>query len=138
MEINEMKYEKYRHEPKILVKGSIYDVGFAIISYGTHPCAYIENVLNVKSYEDIILEELPMHGGASYLGNATWNQNDTKEYIGWDYAHFDDYCGDYEGMGDFSEFKKWDTNEIYTEVKEVIKLLVQNMELEQWGGGYDS
>lgn len=125
MEINEMKYEKFRHEPKILAKGSIYGVGFAIISYGTHPCAYIENVLNIKNYEDVLLEKLPIHGGATYLGKALWDKNIAKIYIGWDYAHCEDYCGYYEGMGDFSEFKKWTTLEIYEEIKEVIKLLIQ-------------
>lgn len=125
MKINEMEYKECLHNPKILAKGFIYDVAFAVISYGTHPCAYIENVLNIENYEDVLLEELPIHGGATYLGNATWDENDTKEYIGWDYAHLSDYCGYYKGMGDFSEFKKWNTNEIYTEVKEVIKLLIQ-------------
>ena len=94
---------------------------FAIISHGTHPCAYVgidkDHNLYGKFCDEI---NILCHGGITYAGrliepigdNYTW-------FFGWDYGHYNDYCGWYPMVGG----KKWTTKEIYEEVKNVIEQL---------------
>lgn len=54
-----------------------------------HPNAYVE-----LSDEDVIrdgFDLMNVHGGGSYFGKAYWDDSDTSTYVGWDYAHCDDF-----------------------------------------------
>ena len=95
---------------------------YKIINYGTHPCAYVEIPQEHGLYGvDYIDINIDCHGGLTY----SKFDEDGNYYIGWDYAHYGDYAG-YEMM--FPEIcringKKWTTEEIFEEVKQVINQL---------------
>lgn len=118
-----------------------------IMSYGTHPCAYIglpiEHPYSGKPYEDIPIN---CHGELtfSHFGNdiqaggpkLEWAEDvpDFRYWIGWDYAHYNDFAG---GMAEFlkeecqktgidipfEEGHKWTTQEILNECYNVIEQL---------------
>lgn len=50
-----------------LIDEGIYKgIKYFIISYGTHPCAYIENVWKFDDYDDDRLYEIEVHGGFTF------------------------------------------------------------------------
>lgn len=117
---------------EILHKGQYKGYEFCILNLGTHPTAYVECKLeNCSSYEDERLDNISVHGGFTYFGKGYWENNE-KDYLGWDYAHYMDYAG-YELM--FPETarsvgnKKWTTSEIFEEVKSVINQLFEINEI---------
>ena len=125
----EMVYkEKFYKEPQILRSGVYKQHKFAIISWGTHPVAYVEDKNNhFSSYLDEDALNIDVHGGFTYYGAAYWDKKDTKtRFLGWDYAHYEDYVG--HGCvlnllgGDVG--RKWTTAEIYVEVISVIEQLI--------------
>lgn len=130
--MKEMEYKRSNESHVVLDCGKICGIKYAIISFGTHPAAYIENVLKVNSYDDESLNNIRAHGGFTYLGKAFWDETDSAEYLGWDYAHFGDFTGYLEHLPDdyhqdcyyytIQLFQKcWKTEEIKNEVKNVIK-----------------
>lgn len=124
---NKMKEMVYQQQGimggEILDSGEIDGYKYKIVSYGIHPCAYVCLPKNDKfyglPYDEI---DIDCHGGLTY---GSFQQNEF--WIGWDYAHWGDYCG-YHALFDFdSEFveKRWTTAEILEEVKDVIKQLCE-------------
>lgn len=117
-------------DKKYLCVGSRKGYDYKIVSYGTHPCAYIScegKIKDLKSYDDFLI---PVHGGATYLGDLG---EPTKTYVGWDYAHGGDYLGDdvfYEDDEEMKEYiaskKKWTTEEILEEVYSAIDEIVDS------------
>jgi hypothetical protein len=104
---------------------------FIILSFGSHPCAYIEippvHPYYKKDYDKI---DINCHGGLTYsedgLGNCKCGLHREGYWIGWDYAHYGDYYY-YDLWGENSDNnneKKWTTEEIYEEVKDVIEQLI--------------
>jgi len=117
-------------DKKILCEGSHKGYDYKIVSYGTHPCAYIAckgKIEGLKSYDDF----LPyVHGGATFLDTL---DGSTTIYVGWDYAHDGDYLGDdvfYEDDEEMKEYiaskKKWTTEEILEEVYSAIDQIVDS------------
>lgn len=129
--------------PEILHEGDYKGYHFLIVSYGIHPCAYVEipkgHPWYGKDYcywndevEEDISNIIDCHGGLTYSGNLRHVLGESDRwFLGWDYAH----VGDFEGMYldtrlsgiDFSAFlhdKKWTTEEIYAEVCNVIEQIV--------------
>lgn len=121
--MEEMIYQKER-EMKVLHSGKYAGRKFAIISRGVFPVAYVElkpeELKKSISYDDY---DISVHGGFTYLGKAYWNDQDKSTYIGWDYAHCDDYCGYYseEYLPAFMHNIRYTTEEIFLEVKSVIE-----------------
>ena len=113
--MKEMEY-KYKREMTILDSGVYRGRKYFIISLGTHPCAYVEFHHELKRDSDLWCKT-PCHGGITYDDYAYWDKNDGTYYIGWDYAHL----GDYLPFRDND--KKWTTQEILENVKEVIDYL---------------
>ena len=117
---------------RILAQGTRKGYGFVIVSYGTHPCAYIAldgKLKGLKSYDDFLPS---VHGGATYLGTLGKIVG-PKSYVGWDYAHGGDYLGTdvvYEGDEEMKEYiaskKKWTTEEILEEVYSAIDEVVDS------------
>lgn len=110
---------------------------FFIISYGTHPCAYVKIPQN-HPYYNKFYDDLPVscHGRLTYSGfglldNAEFRHmitDDNAYYIGWDYAHLGDYNVyrlDYLRNEFFNDGYKWTVPEIYEEVKDVIEQLIE-------------
>lgn len=120
----EMIYQPNRLEPpEILAIGTHKGFTYYVLSLGTHPCAYVdvsETELCGVDYDDI---NISCHGDLTY-SNAKLNGIDKVGwYIGWDYAHFGDYCmyGSFELTG-----KRWCTLEIIDECKKVVDEIVKN------------
>lgn len=126
-----MKNMLYKQErvKEILYSGEYKGRKFAIVSLGTHPCAYVSITENDKNTDSS--KEVLVHGGLTYIGPAHWNTTytDSNEYIGWDYAHAGDYWAGFDigitfvGEISYLNGKKWTTQEIFDEVKQVIEQL---------------
>lgn len=113
----------------MLAEGIYKGFHYAIVSYGTHPCAYIEipekhDLYYVNDEDELIA--IDCHGGITYVSTTGLikpsNENHRDgHWIGWDYAHVCDYifgicyCG-----------KKWTTKEIFEDVKAVIEQLIKS------------
>ena len=83
-----------------------------------------EHFLFGKSYLDI--EYIDVHGGLTYssdsliIGENSIIKN--SWFIGWDYAHLNDYCGCFNS--ELNKLaKKWTTSEINEECKKVIDII---------------
>lgn len=126
-----MKEMKYCKDRKIEVLETGYCLGllYYILNLGTHPTAYIKipkgHKLYNKDYDDIYGEvDIDVHGGITYSRDHLWiseNQKIEGWFIGWDYAHYGDYAGYEEILPKEMRIggKKWTTEEIFKEVKEV-------------------
>lgn len=124
-EMKEMVYQKDR-QIEVLYNGEYKGYKFAILNLGFHPTAYVENKNGFPDYDTANeLYGYYPHGGYTYFGAAYWDKNDKTEYLGWDYAHCDDFAGYYTpDMGYLYETtKQWTTTEIYEEVKKTIDYL---------------
>ena len=121
--MKEMKYHSKRL-CEVLTEGDLEGYHYAILNLGTHPTAYVE----LKKERPTIESDIVVHGGITFNGKAYWSNNDTKDYIGWDYAHCGDYLGTDEVMAKYGicypENKKWTTQEVYEDVKSVVKQLI--------------
>ena len=99
-------------------------VKYVILNLGTHPTAYVENILGVESINDAAIDDVVVHGGFTWLGPSVWGGENSCEYLGWDYAHLSDYIGSIEKLKAF-EGKKWTYAEILNEVHHVIDQLLK-------------
>lgn len=126
-EFKPMVYQKDRIQ-EVLADGKYKDYQFYILNLGTHPTAYVEipinNKLYGKNYDDI---DICCHYGLTYSRSYLNLIKDNSWFIGWDYAHCDDYTG-YEM--NFPELirtggKKWTTEEILQEVFYVINQIIK-------------
>ena len=102
---------------EILAEGTYKNYHYAIVSFGTHPCAYVQIPEDHKLY--YIYDEFdPKIEGGILKGNG--GNYREGHWIGWDYLHPGDYEANYHPHG-----HKWTTKEILDDVKNVIKQLVQ-------------
>ena len=125
--MKEMIYNRHL-ERLLLDSGSCCGYNYFILNLGTHPTAYVEIPVTSKLYKkhyDYI--NIDVHGGLTYSADYLDIGDDVLKgwFIGWDYAHYNDYLG-------FEEFyskefkknsKKWTTEEIQKEVYSVCKQL---------------
>ena len=97
---------------------------WCVLSYGTHPCCYITLPEGHKFYGKNVDEfnNIECHGGITFCGfneKKLFEFWDAKDFIiGWDYAH----VGDQFSML-YSDAKEWTTEELVSEIKDVIKQL---------------
>lgn len=111
---------------EIIEEGEYKGVKYAILNLGTHPTAYVENIVGAKEWNDEILDDIKVHGGFTYHGIPYWQEEKIGVYIGWDYAHCDDFAGYYtEADGILYNYKKWTYAEILDEVYSVIDQLLK-------------
>ena len=91
-------FENLSDACQILDEGTYNNYHYIIVSYGTHPCAYVKLPKNHKWYGkhyDYI--PIKCHGGLSYTsGSGVVFPDDHPNHsdgfwIGWDYSHYDDY-----------------------------------------------
>lgn len=120
--MRKMEYIPYRAST-VLYKGKYKGFNYFIISYGTHPCAYVEIPKNhpyyeVEYYE--ITDDIDVHGGFTYSESGLLLLDNTW-ILGWDYAHLGDYCAGVS-YGSYND-KKWTTEEIDKDCKHVIDQL---------------
>ena len=124
---------KPKREFEILDEGYKGCFHYCIVSFGTHPCAYVElpkeHKYYGKSYEDI--DGISCHGGITYISkNGIFSEDNELHkdgfWIGWDYAHYDDFSGYELSFSDsyITDGKKWSTEEIFQHVEDVITQLI--------------
>lgn len=94
--MKEMVYSKTR-TVEILDRGTYKDYDYAVLSLGTHPCGYVRIPEDHPYYnEDYNNCDIDCYWGLTYSRPYLRTSYDTQEsgwWIGWDYAHCDDYCG---------------------------------------------
>lgn len=118
-----MKKMIYYTEQKriILDSGSNGKYKYYILNLGTHPTAYVQIPKGDKYYKkpNLAEEDIIVHGGITYTKD-TLRIGPRKEisgwFIGWDYAHCEDYYGAYPEYIDQSKQHKWKTSEIKYQV----------------------
>lgn len=127
MKIKQMVYQKDR-KIELLYKGNYKGYNYYILNLGTHPTAYIEipkgHKLYQKNYDDIYIN---VHGGLTYSDDNLMGIKSENWFIGWDYAHYDDYVGFYEDLPDSlknNNLKRWTTEEIIEECKNGIEQII--------------
>lgn len=104
---------------KVILSTGVYNgFNYEVVSYGTHPCCYIDlpkgHRWYKKDYKDI---DVKCHWGLtySYKNGNFWR-------IGWDYAHCEDYMTYYKDLyvdNPLVHLKKWTLPELIQECKEV-------------------
>lgn len=112
----------------VLDEGIYKGFHYVIISFGTHPCAYVEIPKEHELYDASNKDELydiACHGGINfntYTGLPfVHSKNPNKGHcIGWSFSTVGyDYIYDICSYG-----KKWTTKEIFEDVKNVIEQLL--------------
>nr|DAI25547.1 MAG TPA: hypothetical protein [Caudoviricetes sp.] len=119
---HEMVYKESRCEPQVLAHGFYHGRNYYVVSFGTHPCAYVDvsDLLSMTREEQEYIENaIDCHGGVTYSSAKLVVENKTGWYIGWDYAHCMDYSG-YMYILSGSLAKRWTTPEMVSECKRVI------------------
>lgn len=121
--IKEMVYESQMHKEDLLACDTYKGFNYKVVSYGQHPCCYVEipegHKLYRKDYNDKECVDIDCHGGLTFTDFRDFGDGE-KYYIGWDYAHIDDYAGYYTLFPEMSSLKKWTTEEMINECKKVI------------------
>ena len=121
-----MIYKKER-QIELLYSGTYKNINYHIISYGTHPCAYIEIPMGHSLYEieyyDLYEKgfDIDVHGGFTYSQHSLIGTNSCNWILGWDYAHCDDYI---YGLDNSNNLKKWTTSEMEKECQKVIEEII--------------
>lgn len=123
-----MKQMEYSATQKyeVLHCGEYKGYKFYILNLGFHPTAYVEDKLNIGSYEKAD-DFVDVHCGFTYYGKLKSDLSETR-YLGWDYAHCGDYSGTYEFYPDIyvdCDDKKWTTEEIFEQVKSAIEQFIE-------------
>ena len=140
--IKPMVYQKDR-KMEILHIWEYKGYRYFVLNLGTHPTAYIEipegHKLFGKNYNEIydMGYDIDVHGGLTYSDDNLMCVKSKSWFIGWDYAHCDDYTGYYEEdflkhLSEMRKLKKWTTEEIIEECKraiEQIKEIEENDEI---------
>lgn len=126
--IKPMIYDKNRSEKvEQIAAGTYKNFDYYVLNLKTHPTAYIDvtdSPLNGVFYDNI---DISCHGDLTY-SELTLNTVDKKGwFIGWDYAHYGDYMdyGNATLNNMFPDKKKWTTEEIVKECKNVIDQIVE-------------
>lgn len=125
--MKEMVYvDEGKIDAKIVDQGNFEGYDWIIVSYGTHPCAYVTiepgHELFGKKYEKYyhIYSQFNVHGGITYSEAGLHNLIDVGKWvIGWDYNHYDDYNTNMPEFGGH----KYTTEEIFQDVVSCISCL---------------
>lgn len=128
-------YTGKRENFKIIKNGIYNGYHFIIVSYGTHPCAYVELPENHPYYEMEVYDDEPFispydkmnircHYGLTFAGRFRDALNMPGYYIGWDYAHLGDmYYIKPNDLMFSTDDKFWEEYEIEEDCRDVIEQL---------------
>ena len=126
--MEEMVYSR-NNIRKVLAHERYKGYEFVILNLGTHPTAYVNVPVGHPAYGKNYNElDIYVHGGLTY--GSDYLVIDTDElngwWIGWDYAHYDDYHGFETSLPVYlrDHGKKWTTGEILSDVVDVIEQLI--------------
>ncbi len=115
-----MVYCDHRIGPIRIADGEYRGIPFYVLSFGTHPCAYVDIAPAGITFANP--DDISCHGGVAYTDKRLATVEGEGIFIGWDYAH----CGDYDGYRGamyeyaFGATKKWTTEEIVAECINII------------------
>ena len=130
--MKEMVYNYNLKKQEILVDGIYMGYHFLIVSYGTHPCAYVEVPKTHPLYKSDYSEyefDFDVHCGLTWGDTLSYAKG---WYFGWDYRHIGDYDAFAEKMAiEYPSLKyerelngkKWTVEEIFEDVKKCIMKL---------------
>ena len=130
--IKEMKYVDVTKKGEVLYKGKYKEILFLVVSFGTHPCAYLLFDKNHYMYgktTEMADDVVCVHGGFTFSGNGGFHplvnaiKYDDKWVLGWDYCHCDDKFGS-TGMCPGFGSKEWTTLEIINECRNYIDTII--------------
>lgn len=114
----EMKYTPTPQPSEVLARGRYKGLDFLVINLeGRHPCGYVNvagTSLAGKDYADI---DIACHGGLTFSEEISPVTCERGWWIGWDYAHWNDYTSQYSFLRDA---KKHNTQEVVEECLHVI------------------
>lgn len=127
------------HRVEIVEEDCYHGYDYVITTCGSHPCAYVRlpenHIYNNLRREDNTLpyDEIPVecHGGLTFSCVDGLPQVGIKDgvYIGWDYAHYGDYCDFGNSLSTPFTDKIWTHEEICEEIEKVIlQLKVADLE----------
>ncbi len=136
VEYKKMVYQTNRNL-EILCDGVYKNYQFYILNLGTHPTAYIEipkiSKLFGKTYDELYEMgiDVDVHGGLTYSNSYLQNIKRDTWFIGWDYAHWNDYAGyeEYMPKDIRTNGKKWTTEEIFEDVVNAIEQIKEKENL---------
>lgn len=127
MKMKEMVYTEKCIDSELLYHEDFGDgTALAVVNNsGANPCAYIQfpGIDSIYDYDNVIIErdvydnDTYVHGGFTFYGRRRSFGLDGF-WLGWDYAHCDDYVRDFST---FNTGKKWTTQEIVEEAKRVLR-----------------
>lgn len=99
-----------------------------IMNYGTHPCGYIglpkNHFLNKVNYNELADNKIygdKVNGGFTYSNFGVAGFHKDTWFLGWDYAHFNDYTEFMNEVSYYKDLKKWTAEEIYQECLEQLE-----------------
>lgn len=121
MNMQEMIYQENRIPPVRLADGVYRGVPFYVLSFGTHPCAYVD--IAPLGLHAINERDIDCHGGITYHCDYLATVDHEGNFLGWDYAHYMDYSGSLPFLN-FGGSKRWTTAEVVAECKSVIDQIV--------------
>lgn len=108
-------YDKDRiGQRRIFAQGELNGHEWFIVSYGSHPCAYVKSDIPEKLQDEIIV-----HGGITFCGKVFPEFMTDGRIIGWDYNH----CCDHNAENAYLCGKQWSVPEIQEDVADVINQL---------------
>ena len=130
MKDKKMIYSKFQ-TIELIAYGEYKEYEYAVINYGTHPCCYVkleqDDQFFGHEYANI---PIACHGGLTYsrkvLQLSSTEIDSDGWWIGWDYSHTGDYVPYLEAIldkEDVNRLKKWSTEELIGECKNVIDQL---------------
>ena len=120
-----MVYKRVR-EVELLHMDNYRGFNYLVVSYGTHPCAYVE-IPEGHPYYDMDYDKMPIicHEGLNYYGPIDHKPLGPAPikgyYIGWSYDHLYDYMGRYSDTDDM----KYTTAEVALDCIFVINQLAE-------------
>lgn len=100
-------------DQRLCAYGKHRDIHFWVMSYSSHPCAYVH--LEKEGQKDYDEVHFPCHGGLTYSG-ALFDEG--PWVYGWDYAHGMDYTHYARGCVDHGH--KYSIQEIIKEIEQNI------------------
>ena len=114
-------------KPGILDEGELQGYKYMVVSYGSHPCAYVQvpegHPFHGKHYDKI---NICCHGGLTFSGDhyhhaGRFALERDGFWIGWDYAHGGDYIA---SPGVNLDGHRYTTQEILSDIALVVGQLV--------------
>lgn len=110
-----------------IAAGTYKNFDYYVLNLRTHPTAYVD--VSTSPLKGVLYNHIDIscHGGITYSESTLKTVDKKGWFIGWDYAHYGDYM-DY-GHADvnnmFPNNKKWTTEEIVEECKNVIDQIIE-------------